>query len=72
MSDANLYISNGDCYYGEGQISDPHFIPCGNSAISGTQSCCYQGDFCLSTNVCYDNDSTLSGSSYLAFTLKLT
>ena len=57
MGDSSLYVSNGDCYYGEGQISDPRFIPCGNAELSGTQSCCFQGDFCLASSVCYDNDS---------------
>ncbi|KAH8157821.1 hypothetical protein CIB48_g10426 [Xylaria polymorpha] len=60
MSDADLYISFGECFYGEGQISDPRFIPCGNAAVAGTQACCFQGDFCLSTNVCYDNDTSVT------------
>ncbi|KAI0474497.1 hypothetical protein F4859DRAFT_504867 [Xylaria cf. heliscus] len=60
MSNADLYISFGDCFYGEGQISDPRFIPCGNAAVAGTQACCFQGDFCLSTNVCYDNDTSVT------------
>ncbi|KAI1429145.1 hypothetical protein F5Y12DRAFT_539640 [Xylaria sp. FL1777] len=60
MSDGNLYISSGQCFYGEGQISDPRFIPCGNAAVAGTQACCFQGDFCLSENVCYDNDTSVT------------
>ncbi|KAI8631727.1 hypothetical protein F5Y19DRAFT_493590 [Xylariaceae sp. FL1651] len=60
MSDAALYISNGDCYYGEGQISDSRFIPCGNAAVAGTQACCFEGDFCLASNVCYDNDTSVT------------
>lgn len=60
MSDPNLYISLGDCFYGEGEIADRRFIPCGNAAVAGDQACCFQGDFCLSTNVCYDNDSMSS------------
>ncbi|KAF2970241.1 hypothetical protein GQX73_g3308 [Xylaria multiplex] len=60
MSDAALYISSGQCFYGEGQISDPRFIPCGNAAVAGTQACCFQGDFCLSANVCYDNDTSVT------------
>ncbi|KAI0406495.1 hypothetical protein F4802DRAFT_101156 [Xylaria palmicola] len=60
MSDPRLYISSGECFYGEGQISDPRFIPCGNAAIAGTQACCFQGDFCLSSNVCYDNDTSVT------------
>ncbi|KAI0185713.1 hypothetical protein EV127DRAFT_194098 [Xylaria flabelliformis] len=60
MNDADLYISFGGCFYGEGQISDPRFIPCGNAAAAGTQACCFQGDFCLSSNVCYDNDTSVT------------
>ncbi|KAI3337000.1 hypothetical protein HD806DRAFT_24272 [Xylariaceae sp. AK1471] len=60
MSEADLYISNGQCFYGEGQISDSQFIPCGNAAVAGTQACCFQGDFCLSSNVCYDNDTSVT------------
>ncbi|KAI0107168.1 hypothetical protein GGR51DRAFT_516502 [Nemania sp. FL0031] len=60
MDDASLYISNGECFYGEGQISDPRFIPCGNTAVAGTQACCFQGDFCLAENVCYDNDTSVT------------
>lgn len=65
MGDSSLYVSNGDCYYGEGQISDPRFIPCGNAELSGTQSCCFQGDFCLASSVCYDNDSMRSNPLYV-------
>ncbi|KAJ2992511.1 hypothetical protein NUW58_g2143 [Xylaria curta] len=60
MSNAGLYVSFGECFYGEGQISDPRFIPCGNAAVGGTQACCFQGDFCLSANVCYDNDTSVT------------
>ncbi|KAI1809549.1 hypothetical protein GGS20DRAFT_281243 [Poronia punctata] len=60
MSDGGLYISKGECFFGEGQISDPCFIPCGNAAIAGHQACCFQGDFCLSSNVCYDNDTSVT------------
>ncbi|KAI1193084.1 hypothetical protein F5X97DRAFT_52455 [Nemania serpens] len=60
MDNADLYISFGDCFYGEGQISDTRFLPCGNAAVSGTQSCCFQGDFCLASDVCYDNDTSVT------------
>ncbi|KAI0015681.1 hypothetical protein F4780DRAFT_783948 [Xylariomycetidae sp. FL0641] len=60
MTDADLYVSNGECFYGEGSISDPRFIPCGNAAVAGTQACCFQGDFCLAENVCYDNDTAVT------------
>ncbi|KAH9903582.1 hypothetical protein F4778DRAFT_734733 [Xylariomycetidae sp. FL2044] len=60
MSDADLYISNGACYYGEGSIADTRFIPCGNAAVAGPQSCCFQGDFCLAQGTCYDNDTAVT------------
>ncbi|KAI2630082.1 hypothetical protein GGS21DRAFT_214136 [Xylaria nigripes] len=60
MGDANLYISNGTCFYGEGQVSDSRYIPCGNSAVAGTQACCFQGDFCLAESVCYDNSTSVT------------
>ncbi|KAI1123741.1 hypothetical protein F5Y10DRAFT_285781 [Nemania abortiva] len=60
MNDPGLYISFGECFYGEGQISDPRFIPCGNANLSGTQACCFEGDFCLAENVCYDNDTSVT------------
>ncbi|KAI0472647.1 hypothetical protein GGR56DRAFT_697167 [Xylariaceae sp. FL0804] len=60
MSDGNLYISNGTCFFAEGEASDPRFIPCGNAAIAGTQACCFEGDFCLDESVCYDNDTSVT------------
>lgn len=54
---AALYVSNGTCYYGEGQVSNPRYIPCGNAYLSGVQHCCYEGDYCLSSYACYDASS---------------
>ncbi|KAK8082491.1 hypothetical protein PG996_001272 [Apiospora saccharicola] len=45
MSDGDLYVSNGTCYFGRGQIADKHFIPCGNAVENGPQACCYEGGF---------------------------
>ncbi len=58
MSDTALYVSNGTCFFGPGQVSDPNFIPCGNAALSGPQPCCYVGDYCLSSTACWDRNST--------------
>ncbi|KAI1375611.1 hypothetical protein F4677DRAFT_446236 [Hypoxylon crocopeplum] len=55
MNNTDLYVSNGTCYFGPGQVADPNFIPCGNAALEGPQSCCYAGDFCLSSTACWDN-----------------
>ncbi|KAI0156851.1 hypothetical protein GGR57DRAFT_511201 [Xylariaceae sp. FL1272] len=60
MSDAGLYISNGTCYYGEGEVADSRYLPCGNIALSGPQSCCFEGDFCLAEGACYDNTTAVT------------
>ncbi|KAK2604226.1 hypothetical protein N8I77_007173 [Diaporthe amygdali] len=60
---ADLYVSNGTCYYGGGQVSDPRYIPCGNAQLSGIQHCCFEGSYCLDSYACYD---TSSGVTYLA------
>ncbi|KAK7970296.1 hypothetical protein PG988_009369 [Apiospora saccharicola] len=60
MSDGDLYVSNGTCYFGRGQIADKHFIPCGNAVENGPQACCYEGDFCLSSNTCWDNTTIVT------------
>ncbi|KAI0540549.1 hypothetical protein GGR58DRAFT_134770 [Xylaria digitata] len=64
MSDTDLYISSGECFYGEGQISDPRFIPCGNAAVAGTQACCFQGDYASSD---YGADRSQRGSETPSF-----
>lgn len=63
MSDNDLYISQGTCYFGPGQVSDRNFIPCGNAELSGPQSCCYVGDYCLAQTACWDNTTVVT---YLA------
>lgn len=61
MSDHDLYISNGTCYFGTGQAADKRYLPCGNAALSGIQACCWLGDHCLASNACWDNSSKLQG-----------
>lgn len=56
-NEADLYISNGTCYYGQGQVSDPRYIPCGNAQLSGVQHCCFEGSYCLKSYACYDTPS---------------
>ncbi|KAI1495802.1 hypothetical protein F5X99DRAFT_422628 [Biscogniauxia marginata] len=69
MNTTDLYISNGTCFFGRGQVSDPNFIPCGNAALSGPQSYCYVGDYCLSATACWDNnrctDPTFTSAKYI-------
>ncbi|KAI1209505.1 uncharacterized protein F4807DRAFT_95692 [Annulohypoxylon truncatum] len=54
MNDTALYVSNGTCFFGPGQVADPNYIPCGNAALAGPQSCCYAGDYCLSSTACWN------------------
>ncbi|KAI1137917.1 hypothetical protein F5Y05DRAFT_413865 [Hypoxylon sp. FL0543] len=54
MNDTDLYVSNGTCFFGPGQVADPNYIPCGNAALMGPQSCCYAGDYCLSATACWN------------------
>ncbi|KAI0013889.1 hypothetical protein F4779DRAFT_613168 [Xylariaceae sp. FL0662B] len=60
MNDTALYVSNGTCFFGPGQVADPNFIPCGNDALLGPQSCCYAGDYCLSSTACWDNNTVVT------------
>ncbi|XXG98657.1 hypothetical protein Hte_004984 [Hypoxylon texense] len=60
MNDSSLYVSNGTCFYGPGQKADSNFIPCGNAALTGPQSCCYAGDYCLSSTACWDNNTVVT------------
>jgi hypothetical protein len=55
-----LLLSEGTCYFGAGQLADKHFIPCGNANLVGPQACCYEGDYCLSSNVCWDADTVVT------------
>lgn len=54
MNDTALYVSNGTCFFGPGQVADSNYIPCGNAALMGPQSCCYAGDYCLSSTACWN------------------
>ncbi|KAI5862498.1 hypothetical protein GGS23DRAFT_570485 [Durotheca rogersii] len=54
MNNTDLYLSNGTCFFGPGQVADDNYIPCGNAALSGPQSCCYAGDYCLSSTACWN------------------
>ncbi|KAI0111615.1 hypothetical protein F4814DRAFT_450290 [Daldinia grandis] len=58
MNGTDLYISKGTCFFGPGQVADSKYLPCGNSELLGPQSCCYAGDFCLSSTACFDTNST--------------
>lgn len=64
MSETDLYRSNGTCFFGPGQIANTSFIPCGNAALSGTQACCYEGDFCVGDGACWDEDSKCPTSDF--------
>lgn len=57
---SSILLSEGTCYFGAGQVADNHFIPCGNAAISGPQTCCYAGDYCLSSNACFDSATVVT------------
>ncbi|KAI2616526.1 hypothetical protein GGR54DRAFT_641547 [Hypoxylon sp. NC1633] len=60
MSVNALFLSNGTCFFGPGQVADPNFIPCGNAELSGPQACCYVGDHCLSSTACWDNETVVT------------
>ena len=51
MGDSNI-LSNGTCYWAQGQKMDPGFIPCGND-LYGHKHCCWAGDYCLVDNACF-------------------
>lgn len=53
-NNTDLLLSEGTCYFGAGQLADSRFIPCGNAQLEGTQACCYEYDYCLSSNTCWD------------------
>ena len=54
-------ISNGTCYIKPGVEGAFGFIPCGNAAL-GPKTCCHIGDWCLSSNACYNYGT---GNTYL-------
>ncbi|KAK8060490.1 hypothetical protein PG996_010420 [Apiospora saccharicola] len=43
MSDLDLFISNGTCYYATNRKAADTFIPCGNAA-NAAYTCCLKGD----------------------------
>jgi hypothetical protein len=53
MAGYNPDISNGTCYYTNGEEAPSRFIPCGNDVL-GHKSCCESLDVCLSSNACYN------------------
>lgn len=57
---SSLLLSEGTCYFGAGQLADSHFIPCGNADLEGPQACCYENDYCLSSNTCWDPDTIVT------------
>ncbi|EEY20115.1 conserved hypothetical protein [Verticillium alfalfae VaMs.102] len=62
MASRDAFISNGTCYLAPGQEAIDSMIPCGNDAF-GRVSCCQQGDMCLTSNACYNQQF---GVTYLA------
>ncbi|KAH9892384.1 hypothetical protein F4778DRAFT_750405 [Xylariomycetidae sp. FL2044] len=56
-------VSIGDCYAQEKAMLDAAYLPCGNAAVSGHQSCCMGNDVCLEDGVCF---SSLFDYNYLA------
>ncbi|KIW99713.1 uncharacterized protein Z518_11126 [Rhinocladiella mackenziei CBS 650.93] len=62
MADYNPDISNGTCYYANGEEAPSRYIPCGNEAL-GHKPCCESLDMCLSSNACYNGQY---GVTYLA------
>ncbi|KAH6684827.1 hypothetical protein F5X68DRAFT_262736 [Plectosphaerella plurivora] len=63
MSDDNVFISNGTCYLAAGVEAHKAMIPCGNAVFYGDLTCCQQGDVCLTSNACYNQEF---GVTYLA------
>ncbi|KAM0330132.1 hypothetical protein ACHAQA_004305 [Verticillium albo-atrum] len=62
MASRDAFISNGTCFFAPGQESIDSMLPCGNDAF-GRVSCCQQGDMCLTSNACYNQQF---GVTYLA------
>ncbi|KAK8080725.1 hypothetical protein PG997_008543 [Apiospora hydei] len=55
MSDIDLVISNGTCYFATNRKAADTFIPCGNAA-NAAYTCCLKGDVCLEGSVCFHPD----------------
>lgn len=62
-NNSRLLLSEGQCYFGAGQLANKHYIPCGNAHLEGPQACCYEGDYCLSSNTCWN---LATGVTYIA------
>lgn len=56
MSTLNSDIANGTCYYAYNEAAGSELVPCGNAGIANVP-CCFGGDYCDSSNTCYDKDS---------------
>ncbi|KXJ95185.1 hypothetical protein Micbo1qcDRAFT_171588 [Microdochium bolleyi] len=60
-------VSNGTCYAAPGRVAASGYIPCGNAGSPDADdgvpgggkhvSCCFAGDYCQSSNACYDPDT---------------
>ncbi|KAK8119531.1 uncharacterized protein PG998_004157 [Apiospora kogelbergensis] len=65
MSDSDLFISNGTCYFATNRKAAETFIPCGNAA-NAAYTCCFKGDVCLEGSVCFHPDGNSGGTTYIA------
>ncbi|KAK7926996.1 hypothetical protein PG985_003994 [Apiospora marii] len=65
MSDLDLSISNGTCYFATNRKAADTFIPCGNAA-NAAYTCCLKGDVCLEGSVCFHPDGDSGGTTYIA------
>ncbi|KAK8105372.1 hypothetical protein PG999_008731 [Apiospora kogelbergensis] len=65
MSDSDLFISNGTCYFATNRKAAETFIPCGNAA-NAAYTCCLKGDVCLEGSVCFHPDGNSGGTTYIA------
>ncbi|KAK6827702.1 hypothetical protein PG987_011043 [Apiospora arundinis] len=65
MSDLDLSISNGTCYFATNRKAADTFIPCGNAA-NAAYTCCLKGDVCLEGSVCFHPDGNSGGTTYIA------
>lgn len=59
MSDSDLFISNGTCYFATNRKAAETFIPCGNAA-NAAYTCCLKGDVCLEGSVCFHPDGMMN------------
>lgn len=52
---SSIFVSNGTCYLGRQDKSDPAMIPCGNDYF-GHVACCQANDNCLESSVCFNGE----------------